>query len=492
MKNHFGNYINGKWITGSGQTFHSCNPATGEKIFEVFAASNFEIESSITAAKNAFSSWRNFSINDRITYLNRFGQELKIQQVELAKAISLETGKPGWESHEEVSSMISKIDISIESYSQRCPQKESSLISGKSITRHKPHGIIAVLGPFNFPGHLPNGHIIPTLLAGNTLIFKPSEYTPLVGTLIAQCWERTQLPPGVFNLIQGGKETGQKLSSHPGLNGLFFTGSWATGKHLLETFALHPEKILALEMGGNNPLVVSKISNVQAAAYITLQSAYLTAGQRCSCARRLIVIENSSSEAYLDALIKMIRLIQIGSFTEVPEPFMGPVISPKAAQSLLDKQSQLKQMGGFSLLTSKQLKVNTGFISPGLMDVSAIDRVPDEEIFGPFLQLIRVKDLGTAILAANNTQYGLSAGLLSDDPEEFSKFYRDIQAGIINWNTPLTGASSSSPFGGIGTSGNHRPSAFYAADYCSYPIASMEAEELKIPVHTLPGINFND
>ncbi len=490
MKALPGHFIQGEWRAGTGSPIYSINPATGEQVFETYSATKADVHDAYCAAKAAYGIWKETPLSERIDTLKAFAQILDNRQTSLAQAISLETGKPFWESHQEVKSMIGKVAISIDAYAIRCAQRESELPQGKSLTRHKPHGIAAILGPFNLPGHLPNGHIVPALLAGNTVIFKPSEYTPLTGSLMAQCWEMAKLPAGVFNLIQGGKETGEAVVAHPELNSLFLTGSWATGKKLLEQFSARPEILLALEMGGNNPLVVSQVANLQAAAYLTVQSAFLTAGQRCTCARRLILIDTPATDNYLTALLKMIQSIRIGPFTQIPEPFMGPVISNASAEHILNKQSQLEKLGGRPLLRCESLKANTGFISPGVMDVSEVASLPDEEIFGPLLQIRRVKNLEEAIAEANDTQYGLSAGILCDKPQEYQAFLQNIEAGVVNWNTPLTGASSSAPFGGIKKSGNHRPSAFYAADYCSYPVASIESTELKMPNSSPIGFNL--
>ena len=304
------------------------------------------------------------------------------------------------------------------------------------------------------------------------------------------CWEQAGLPPGVINLVQGGRETGRSLSGSPGIDGLFFTGSWPTGKSLSEQLAAHPEKILALEMGGNNPLVIGDISDTKAAAYATIQSAYLTSGQRCTCARRLIVPVGESGDRFLKELQTMIGNIKVGPYTDTPEPFMGPVISEAAASRLMEAQESLKTKGGVPLVEMRRFKSGTGLISPGLMDVTNVPERPDEEYFGPFLQVIRVPGFNEAIEEANKTSYGLSAGLISNRKEHYEEFYRKVRAGVINWNVQLTGASSSAPFGGVGHSGNHRPSAYYAADYCSYPVASMEAEELQMPGSVSPGITL--
>lgn len=474
-------FINGEWVAGTGPTFASINPATGEEVLKAHAATSAEVDKAVSAARNAFEGWADLTLDNRIQYLQHFVELLKHNQNSLAKAISRETGKPLWDSTNEVSAMIGKIPISIEAHKTRCGQLEKEVPSGKSITRHKPHGAVAVFGPFNFPGHLPNGHIVPALLAGNTVVFKPSEYTPYTAILTIQCWEQANLPKGVINLVQGGRETGSALSSHPGIDGLFFTGSWQTGHFFSEQFGKHPEKILALEMGGNNPLVIGNILDMMAAALITVQSAYLTSGQRCTCARRLIIPEGPKTKLFLKALVDVIHRIHVGPYTDLPEPFMGPVISKKAAQNILSAHDNLIKLGGRPLVEMKLLSPGSAFLSPGLMDVTKVKNRPDEEIFGPFLQLIRVADFDSAIEEANRTGYGLSAGLVSEQAAEFDKFFKRVKAGVINWNTPLTGASSAAPFGGIGKSGNHRPSAYYAADYCSYPVASMESEKLKMP-----------
>ena len=471
-------------------TFRSINPATGDVVWEGKSADEAGVNKAVENARKAFEGWSTETVIKRIEYLAAFHDVLAGSKEELAEAISKETGKPLWESKGEVMAMANKVEISIEAHNHRCAEMIRDQPHALSITRHKPHGVIAVFGPFNFPGHLPNGHIIPALLAGNTVVFKPSEFAPLTAEITVRCWKKAALPEGVLNLVQGGRETGQFLSRHAGIDGLFFTGSWQTGKIFDAQFAGHPEKILALEMGGNNPLLVFETKNLQSAALTTIQSAFLTSGQRCTCARRLIIPNDSQGEAFLQELMNRMKGIRVGSYTDQPEPFMGPVINEAAAKRLLDAQKTLISAGGKSLVEMRQLKPGTGLLSPGLIDVTGVSNRPDEELFGPFLQVIRVPDFEAAILEANQTTYGLAAGLLSDREDLYQQFYQKARAGIVNWNNPLTGASSSAPFGGIGRSGNHRPSAYYAADYCSYPVASMETSELKTPAQLPPGIEI--
>ena len=346
-----------------------------------------------------------------------------------------------------------------------------------------------MLGPFNFPGHPPNGHIVPALLAGNTVVFKPSDYTPLVAERTLAVWHAAGLPDGVLTIVHGARETGAALAQHPDIDGLFFTGSARTGQWLATQFAPTPEKILALELGGNNPLVVWNARDLTTAAVIVAQSAYLTAGQRCTCARRLIIADSDDGNALLECLRERIARIRVGAFTDVPEPFCGPVISSRAADEIMAAQNQLAAGGASLLVEAKRLRPDSGLISPGLVDVTRMSQPPaDEEIFGPLLQVIRVPTFEAALTTANATRYGLAAGLISEDATLYSKFRDTVRAGIINWNQALTGASAAAPFGGIGRSGNHRPSGLFAADYCAYPVASIEVPELKPPAALPPGL----
>jgi succinylglutamic semialdehyde dehydrogenase len=490
MPTRHDHYINNQWESGAGPLFISRDPATEDILWQGYSATEKEVDSAITAARSAFGEWSSKLLEERIGYLDKYRNHLVSNIEPLAEIISKETGKPLWESKGEVSAMVNKIGISVQAYNVRCAVREPEYKAGRLITRHRPHGVIAVFGPFNFPGHLPNGHIVPALLAGNTVIFKPSEYAPLTAEFIMHCWEKCALPSGVMNMLQGARETGRLLAGHPNIDGLFFTGSWETGLILSEQFGKHPEKILALEMGGNNPLVFDEVDDLKTAAYITVQSAFLTSGQRCSCARRLIVPEGKKGDQFIDEVVKLMKGIKVGHYTEIPEPFMGPVISEAAARHLLSVQDTLKYRGGKVLVEMHLLKVDSAIISPGLMDVTEAQNRPDEEIFGPFLQVIRVPDFAAAIEEANATSYGLTAGLLSTNEEHYRQFYQRIRAGIINWNVPLTGASSAVPFGGVGRSGNCRPSAFYAADYCAFPVSSIEAKNLVMPETLTPGITI--
>ena len=449
------------------------------------------VNDAVAAARAALEPWADAPIARRVGYLEAFAEQLRQNKSAVLEIISEETGKPRWESATEVDAMIGKVALSIRAQDERRRTNETTSAGLTAATRYKPHGVVAVLGPFNFPGHLPNGHIVPALLAGNTVVFKPSEHTPRTAERTAELWRAAGLPAGVINLMQGiGRDVGSALVNHDGVDGVFFTGSYRVGCAI--NFALYdrPGKIAALEMGGNNPLVVHHVGDLHAAAYATVQSAFISAGQRCSCARRLIVVDSDEARAFVDALVAMMKRIRVGRHTDEPEPFMGRVIHKSAAADLLLRHDELLDSGGRSIVAMKLVRGISALLTPGLIDVTNVANRKDEEIFGPLLQLIRVKDFDAAIAEANNTRFGLAAGLLSDDRTLWERFYRHIRAGVVNWNRPLTGASSALPFGGVGDSGNHRPSAYFAADYCSYPVASLEIDRVAMPEKLTPGIEL--
>jgi succinylglutamic semialdehyde dehydrogenase len=487
-----GHFVFGRWARGEGAEFTSTDPATGAVNWSGRAATETEVGQAVGSARLAAETWAMAPPAKRSELVKAIAAHYKQRRVELAEAISRETGKPRWEALSEVDTMAAKVPISIEACERRTQNHETSAPGGTQATRFKPIGVAAVLGPFNFPGHLPNGHLIPAVLAGNSVIFKPSEQTPLVGQVMAEVWESAiasaGAPAGVFNMVQGGAQTGAALVGHPDLDGIYFTGSFAVGRGLNRLLADHPEKILALEMGGNNPLIVHDCANLDAAALLTIQSAFITAGQRCSCARRLIVPEGQEGDDFLHRLVMLIGRMRHGIWTDEPEPFMGTVISARAAAALLDAQADLLRRGARTLVEMKRSARAAALLSPGLIDVSAVSNRADAEFFGPLLQVIRVADFNGAIQEANTTRYGLAAGLISDRRDLYDAFYRRARAGVINWNRPLTGASSQLPFGGVGLSGNHRPSAYYAADYCSYPVASLEVERAALPAQWPVGV----
>lgn len=483
-------FINGQWQQGDGSLFYSVNPANNKILWQGHSATSIQINQAVEAATYAFKTWSITTIEERIKIVKTFAELLTEHSEKLATIIAQETGKPLWESQTEITAMRNKIAISINAYHERTGYKAQEIPNATANIRHKPHGIVAIFGPYNFPGHLPNGHIVPALIAGNTIVFKPSELTPWTAQETTRLWHLAGLPKGVLNLVQGTSSTGELLANHTDINGLFFTGSAKIGLLLHQQFSRYPEKILALEMGGNNPLIVKGVKNTKAAVHDIIQSAFITTGQRCTCARRLFIETGKAGNALIEQLITATKDIKIADCQNTEQPFIGPMISEQAALTLLSTQESLCSLGGNALLPMKQVKIKTGFITPGIIDMTNVNNAPDEEYFGPLLQLYRYDDFKEAVNLANQTKFGLSAGLLADDKADYQYFYQHINAGIINWNKPLTGASSSAPFGGTGISGNHRASAYYAADYCAYPVASIEAYEVSLPEKLCPGLKL--
>lgn len=480
-------FIKGQWVTGGAEALTKHNPVSGETLWQGRAATGAQVAAACEAARVAFPAWARKPFAERQALVEAFAALLESNKMLLAETIARETGKPRWETLTEVQAMINKIAISVKAYHTRTGEQAE----GESSLRHRPHGVLAVFGPYNFPGHLPNGHIVPALLAGNCVVFKPSELTPMTAEKTVALWEQAGLPAGVLALVQGGRETGQALAHEPQIDGLLFTGSAATGYHLHRQFAGQPEKMLALEMGGNNALIVEDPADLDGAVHIAIQSAFITAGQRCTCARRLLVKRGAAGDAFLRRLVEVTARLQPAEWNAEPQPFMGSVISPTAAGHIFAAWQQRIELGGKVLLGMHWPDRDSAIITPGIIEMTDVANLPDEEVFGPLLQVIRYDEYEQAIRIANQTRYGLSCGLISPQRAQFDQLLLEARAGIVNWNKPLTGAASSAPFGGVGASGNHRASAWYAADYCAWPMASLESPTLSLPDSLSPGLDFS-
>ncbi len=482
-------WIAGEWVAGEGEPMNSLSPYNNEVVWEGDSATPAQVDAAVSAAREAFQSWKKLSVAEREAIVLAFAEQVKEHSEQIAEVIAKETGKPIWETRTEAGAMAGKIAISIRAYHDRTGESTREAAGNQIVLRHRPLGVMAVFGPYNFPGHLPNGHIVPALLAGNTVVFKPSEQTPMTGELAMKLWEKAGLPKGVINLVQGAKETGIALADSKGIDGLLFTGSANTGHILHRQFAGQPDKMLALEMGGNNPMVITdNYGDLDATVYTIIQSAFISAGQRCTCARRLYVPVGEKGDVLIEKLVTATKKIRVDQPFAEPAPFMGPQISEAAAKFILDAQANLQNLGGVSLLEAKGGQA--AFVTPGIIDVTPIAELPDEEYFGPLLQVVRYQGLEKAVELANDTRFGLSAGLVSTDDSEWDYFVDHIRAGIVNRNRQLTGASGDAPFGGPGASGNLRPSAYYAADYCAYPMASMEGGETLLPATLSPGVEL--
>jgi len=463
----------------------SFEPATGA---ELWRGAIGDVDAEVAAARDSWAEWAAKPVTFRIETLRRYANVVRAKADAFTDLLARETGKPLWEARTEIDSVIAKVDISVAAYSERTGQRRLDAPMGSRMAlRHKPHGVLAVLGPYNFPVHLPNGHIVPALIAGNAVVFKPSEKTPASGHFMIDCLREAGVPQGCARIVIGGPDEGKALAAHDGIDGLLFTGAARTGIALNRQFADRPEKILALEMGGNNPLIVWDTPDLAAAAVLVVQSAFTTAGQRCTAARRLIVDE-ALYEPLIGEVDKIVDRMIVGSPHDQPAPFMGPVIDNHTADQLTESFLELMMRGGRPIRHLERPVDDKPFLRPGILDVTAMNDRPDIELFGPILQVIRTSDFDQAIAEANNTRYGLSASLVSQNPELYNRFWANARAGIVNWNKPTNGASSAAPFGGIGWSGNHRPSAYYAADYWAYPGVPNEAGQAPASI----GVGLRD
>jgi succinylglutamic semialdehyde dehydrogenase len=433
----------------------------------------------------------------------------------MAGLITDETGKTLWEGKAEAGLLAGKVDITLDDSVIGALSRVTGFSVELSPTRlgsawFKPHGVMAVVGPFNFPAHLPNGHIVPALAMGNTIVFKPSEKTPAVGQFLAalfqEALEAEGAPPGVFNLVQGGAEAASRLVSHDGLDGILFTGSWPVGRRILEANLDRPSRIIALEMGGNNPAVVLPDADLRQAAMEVARCAFITTGQRCTCTRRLIVHEQVA-DRLIGAVCKIASTVIVGAPRAEHPVFMGPIISKQARDGAIEFQRSLASAGARLLVQATAPDHPDGglYLTPGVAQVDRFttsdeggsrgggggrDAGCDVELFGPYLRVAVVGSLDEAIEQANATRYGLAASIFTQDIDAAERFRFECRAGCINVNTGTAGASSKLPFGGLGLSGNHRPAGSFSLDYCAYPVAGMA--ETGTAAAEAPGMRFDE
>ncbi len=472
------------------QILESLNPTTGQVVWTGEVFSEEQISEVVRSAKASQPAWELVGLERRKEVIQAFAQLVKENAEEAATIIAEENGKPLWEARTEVNSLVNKVQAVFDAYDERAKEKIKEVNGRTSVTRYRPHGVMAVLGPFNFPMSMPNSHIMPSLLAGNSIVFKPSERVPKSAEYYIDLWHKAGVPKYVLQVVHGDRAAGDFLIGLPEIKGVLFIGSRHAGVEIQKKLADASDKICALEMGGNSPLVIWDYQDVRLAVHIAIQSAYISSGQRCSSARRIIVNQAVASE-YIPALKNAVESIVVGKqFDTDPVPFMGSLIDQKAVERfLLDYQALIKKGATIIVPADTIPTLGQNFVRPSLVDVTNIE-VEDVEIFGPLLQLSVVSSLEQAIERANSTQFGLAAGIVAIEKSVYEKFYAGTKAGIINWNQPLTGATTAAPFGGAKASGNYRPAGFLSVDYCSYPCASIEDVNPAVPAKLSPGLNY--
>lgn len=452
------------------------------------------VEKACVSARQAYKTWRKTSLEERKSYLNRLKEQYISHKEDLARTISRETGKPFWETLTEAQAMINKIDITLNDSMKlvETVHVPNALPGMDGYIRYNSRGVMAVIGPFNFPGHLPNGHIIPALAAGNTVIFKPSEWTPAVGQLMAQLFEKAGFPKGVFNLVHGVAETGKRLVQNEEVDGILFTGSYEVGLKIKQDTLNQYWKILALEMGGKNAAIVWDDADFDKAIYECLTGAYHSTGQRCSCTSRIIV-SKKIADKFIDRFYILAKKIKIGHWSE--SVFMGPLINKAAVEKFIRFQEIAKREEAESLMRGKEL--DTG--RPGYYVTPSINLIKNyrkdsvyqqTEIFGPNVGIYVADTLEQAIEMANGTNYGLALSVFTKDKAKYMAVLEDANVGILNWNRSTVGASSKLPFGGTKKSGNDRPSGHFAIQYCTVPVANLEDQSGFDSTKIAPGIDL--
>lgn len=499
-----GDYINGQFNAAKdplGEITRFSPADLSDKIGS-FNYSFQSVDKAVDAAKKAFKKWQLVPLEERKNLLLKFKSLIEKHQDRFEEIICREVGKPPWETKSEIKTMINKIEITLKEGLDVIKPFDVPKASKGALgrCRYKPRGVLAVIGPFNFPCHLPNGHIIPALATGNCIVFKPSELTPGTGQLYAETIHQVGFPPGVFNLVQGEGRLGGYLTKHPGIDGILFTGSYETGfKIQQETFHDY-WKIRALEMGGKNATIILQDADLKKSLADSVLGSFLTAGQRCTATSRIIIHKSIASE-FIEKFHNISKELVIDHpFAEKFDrktPFMGPLINDKAQEKYLMFQDIAVREGAERIMRGKSLdrKPDGFYVSPSIHLIKKHDSksiFQQTEIFAPSVSFYIVDNLEDAIEIANDTSYGLALSVYTASEESYEKAFHLSRTGIVNWNSSTVGASSKLPFGGILKSGNDRPTALFATQYCTYPVAELLDTSSFDPSTLPPGINYNE
>lgn len=491
---HLHQASSGRWI---GKSPADRSDLLGEYVYS-FAA----VDEVVRSARAAQRSWQRRGFQERVGFLKSYQSELEKREKDLCEVIAREMGKPFWEAKTEVASMIAKVDISIQDGMKGVSEYSLPDVMPRTngVCRFRPLGVVVVLGPFNFPGHLPNGHIVPALLTGNTVVFKPSEKTPMTGQLMAECFLAAGLPSGVFNLIQGEREIGRRLALHEDVNGVFFTGSYDVGLQIKQDTIQQHWKLLALEMGGKNSAIVWSDAHLDHAVYECLNGAFLTTGQRCSATSR-IMVHRLIADAFVERLHEKAKAFSISH--PLRNPFMGPLIDDVAVQRYMKFLGIAAREGYEVVMRGKEFEgdFSGSYVTPSICLGTQVSLAQTKksvyqqtELFAPNVLVIALDDIDEAIDQANATQFGLVASVFSRDQQIYDHCLQRLEVGLVNWNKSTVGASSRLPFGGLKKSGNHFPTAVSASAYCVHPVASLENSEpsdIEDQAAKVPGLNWN-
>ena len=500
-----GDYFNGAFTAPNGLSTKDIN-SSDEKILKTCPGdtshilwdaqvSYNSIDSVIDSAIAGSKEWRKTDFTTRINLLKKFGEIATERKEHIATAIALETGKPLWESLTEAGAIAAKVNVTINDSLARIETKTIKEvlphIDGHIL--YKPLGPCLVIGPFNFPCHLANGQILSALLGGNSIIFKPSEKTIYSSQLLIECLHDAGFPKGVINFINGTAKTTQDILKHPSIKGIFFTGSFAVGKKILEAVGTDVTKLVALEMGGKNSSIIHSDVNLDHALPELLNACFLSSGQRCT-STSMILVHRSVEQEFIGRFKELTERIIFDHPTKFKTtPFMGPLIDQMAKDKYLASIALGEKNGAEALIAHQEVEMpfQGHYCNPTihyLKEANKENPFTQEEIFAPNVCITPYDEFEDAIELANISDYGLAASIFTSDKELYKLALRDIEAGIINLNRSTVGASSRLPFGGLKHSGNHHPAAVSMIDYTVGTVASLETQDMSSSINNIVGL----
>jgi succinylglutamic semialdehyde dehydrogenase len=444
-----------------------------------------EVDAAVGRARAAFPAWRDAGPAARADVLLRFRDLARARAEEIARLVAREVGKALWDARSEAALLPAKVDATLGEGLRLVAPLEAG--AGARATFH-PRGVLAVLSPFNFPVHLANGHLVPALALGNTVVLKPSELAPAAGEWLVRALRDAGAPPGVVEVVHGGAETGRALATHADVDGVLFTGSWSVGRALTQATLDQPGKILALEMGGKNAMLVIADAELELAVAEAALSIAATTGQRCSALSRIFV-ERSIEGLFTERLAAVLAGLRIGPPLE-DGVFMGPLVSEGAFARATRLRALAEEADG-EVVLDVDPKRPPPFVGARLVRFPTLDQrhpYQREEIFAPEAALYAIDDLDEAIAAVNDSDFGLVASVMTRDRTKYEHCVGRVRTGLLNWNRGTIGASGRLPFGGLRRSGNDRPAGIASSVYCSFPQSHLEHAGGLDPAALPPGM----
>jgi len=474
MPRTFKNFIGGKWVDAkSGRTFENRNPAHWDKVLGTFPKSGKEdVDAAVKAATDAFDAWRLMPAPKRGDILKRVGDLMVERKEELARAMTMEMGKVLAETMGDVQEGIDTAYYAASETRRLFGHTVPSELPNKyNMAMRVPIGVAGIVTPWNFPMAIPTWKIFPALACGNTVVFKPASDTPWSATNLVKILHDAGVPAGVANLVHGGGgEVGMGIVSHPYVDVVSFTGSTGVGKKISEV-AAQTLKRVSLELGGKNAQLVMDDANLDLALEGVLWGAFGTTGQRCTATSRLILHEKIH-DRFVDLLVARTKKLRLGDGL-LPGVDVGPCVN-EGQQKIVQSYVEIGLAEGARLVAGGEIpsdaKLKNGwFYKPTIfVDVKPTFRIAQEEIFGPVLSVLRVKSLEEGIRVMNDTIYGLSSSVYTNNVNAAYTAIRDVKAGITYINAPTIGAEAHMPFGGVKQTGNgHREGGWTVYDFFS-------------------------